>query len=138
MIAKLRMWLSGGIWLPWAGPEHKDAALPDQREPRRGAGSQRRERDAECLRRRHQPSIVARQLDRLALLAQILGGCEMQRVQSANRDREGFQSTSQNRTIQLQQFDTCKQVASSRPMRVCAAVSMKPVPDFVFEQSAGN
>ena len=33
MIAKLRIWLSGvGIGFPWAGPEHKDGAAPDQRE----------------------------------------------------------------------------------------------------------
>src|SRR5580700_7635214 len=42
MIAKLRIWLSGVvILLPWAGPEHKDAAAPDQRAAGPGANSVR-------------------------------------------------------------------------------------------------
>src|SRR5262249_50762217 len=89
MIAKLRIWLSGVVMrVLWAGPEHKDATRPDQREPGLRDRSQRRDGNAQRLCRRDQPPIVARELDRFTLLAQVLGGREMQRVQSADGSRK--------------------------------------------------
>src|SRR5438874_4163716 len=65
MIAKLRIWLSGVI-----AAEHKDASAPYQRDRTGGARSQRRDGYAERLSGGDQSIVIARQLDRLALLTQ--------------------------------------------------------------------
>src|ERR1041384_3005232 len=93
MIAKLRIWLSGGvIWLPWAGPEHKDVPAAYQR----AAGlasftSELRERDAERRGGSLEPIIVAGKFDRIALLDEKVHCRKVQPIQRPNMDRKRAQ-----------------------------------------------
>ena len=84
------------------------------------------------------PAIVACELDRLPVLAQVFERREVQRVKCANRRRKGFQCASQHRRSKFQQCEAPFETSSRFAVGLREVTRVQACPDLVFKQATGD